>query len=105
MKKLHIINWMLKSEKNSSDFEFWISNPDGMKPEIRLDPTLDRALELLICDGILLKNGDKFSLTDKGLEIVSNLISVDVFEKEVTVLNRFKKALTETNVNKIFQVR
>ena len=39
LKKLHLINWMLKSENNEAMFEFWLLNKEGLKPEVRLDPT------------------------------------------------------------------
>ena len=50
LKKIHVINWLLKSEKNSNDFGFWTINKDGVKPEVRMDPTLDRAIELLLAE-------------------------------------------------------
>ncbi|WP_249357552.1 serine/threonine protein kinase [Citrobacter sp. wls619] len=105
LKKIHVINWIIKSEKNSSEFEFWILNQHGIKPEVRLDPTLDRALALLIADGMISKNEDKFTINDKGLEVSKKLTLINAFELEKIVLLKFKKSLTDANVNKIFQVR
>lgn len=105
LKKMHVINWALKTEKNTADFQFWVFNPAGIKPEIRLDPTLDRALELLISDGLMSKIGDRFTVTDKGKEITKRIELVNSFEKEKTLLSKLKKSLTEANISKIFQVR
>ncbi|MBC8952288.1 serine/threonine protein kinase [Xenorhabdus sp. PB62.4] len=104
LKKLHVINWLLKSEKNSNDFAFWVLNKDGIKPEIRMDPTLDRAIELLLAEGFLNQENSKFNLTEKGNHSSMNLLSLEVFKKESAILEKNKKGLTETNITKLFQV-
>ena len=103
LKKLHVVNWLLKSEKNTTDFAFWVLNKDSVKPEVRMDPTLDRAIELLLADGFLTRENDKMKLTDKGDICAVNLLALDVFKKECVSLRKHKKGLTETNITKIFQ--
>lgn len=105
LKKLHVINWILKSEKNITEFEFWNSNSSGLKPEVRLDPTLDRALELLVSEGLIMKDGDRFIISECGHVISESLIKSDIFSVEKNVLQRIKKHTSETNINKIFQVK
>ncbi|QXN64988.1 serine/threonine protein kinase [Serratia fonticola] len=104
LKKLHVVNWVLKSDQNTSSYEFWALNKDSLKPEVRMDPTLDRALELLLAEGFILKENDRFKMNEKGEECASKLIALDVFREEVFKLQKNKKGLSETNINKIFQV-
>ncbi|WP_253271433.1 serine/threonine protein kinase [Serratia marcescens] len=104
LKKLHVVNWILKSEQNTSSYEFWILNKDSLKPEVRMDPTLDRAIELLLAEGFILRENDKFKISEKGDECANELIALDVFREEGFTLQKHKKGLSETNINKIFQV-
>ncbi|WP_336433000.1 serine/threonine protein kinase [uncultured Providencia sp.] len=104
LKKIHVINWLLKSEKNANDFLFWVLNQNGVKPEVRMDPTLDRAIEILLAEGILSQENSKFKLTEKGNLFSTRLLSLDVFRKESAILEKNKKGLTETNITKLFQV-
>lgn len=104
LKKLHIINWLLKSDKNVRDFEFWVLNKDGIKPEVRMDPTFDRAIEILLAEKFISQENGKFSLTEKGIQSSIKLLSLNIFKKESDTLLKNKKGLTESNVTKIFQV-
>lgn len=104
LKKIHVINWLLKSEKNSNDFGFWTINKDGVKPEVRMDPTLDRAIELLLAEKFIIHENGKYSLTDKGNQSSLELLSMNVFKKESGILLKNKKGLTEANITKLFQV-
>lgn len=104
LKKIHVINWLLKSEKNANDFWFWTINKGGVKPEVRMDPTLDRAIELLLADKFITYENGKYSLTDKGNQSSLELLSMNVFKKESGILLKNKKGLTEANIKKLFQV-
>ncbi|EDS6650040.1 serine/threonine protein kinase [Salmonella enterica subsp. arizonae] len=105
LKKLHVINWILKSERNVTEFEFWNANSNGLKPEVRLDPTLDRALELLVSENLITKEDDRFIISERGNIISESLIKLDIFSLVKNVLQRIKKNISETNINKIFQVK
>lgn len=104
LKKLHVVNWLLKSERNSLSYEYWDINKDGIKPEVRMDPTLDRAIELLIAEGFIFRDGDRFKILEKGEKCASNLNALDVFRDEIMRLQKHKKGLSEVNINKVFQV-
>lgn len=104
LKKLHVVNWILKSDKNSTDYEYWTINKGTIKPEVRLDPTLDRAIELLLSEGFLMKDNEKYKITEKGNDCVLRLKMLNIFNDECMTLLKHKKGLSETNINKIFQV-
>ncbi|WP_109390981.1 serine/threonine protein kinase [Proteus cibi] len=104
LKKLYVINWLLKSDKNVIDYSFWVIEQGSIKPEVRMDPMLDKAIELLLAEELLVRDNEKIKLTKKGELYSFNLLKLNIFEKECDVLNKNKKYLTETNINKLFQV-
>lgn len=104
-KKLHLINWLLKSDSNVTNFDFWLKNNTSLKPEVRLDPTLDKAIELLLGENFLTKENDKFSITHKGTEIANKIIESNILNKERDILFERKKKFSESQVDKIFQVK
>ncbi len=69
-----------------------------------MDPTLDRALELMLAEGFIIRDNDKYKIVEKGELCAANLIALDVFKDESFKLHKLKKGLSETNINKIFQV-
>ncbi|WP_210452734.1 serine/threonine protein kinase [Pantoea ananatis] len=104
LKKMHVVNWVLKSEQNVASFEFWTLNKESLKPEVRMDPTLDRALELMLAEGFIIRENDKYKISEKGDLCAVKLTALDVFKDESFKLNKLKKGLSETNIIKIFQV-
>lgn len=104
LKKLHVVNWALKSDENSTSYEIWTLNKESIRPEVRMDPTLDRAIELLLDEGFIIRDNDKFKISEKGELCVAKLIALEVFKDERFKLIKYKKELSETNINKIFQV-
>lgn len=104
LKKLHVVNWVLKSDQNVASFDFWMLNKESLKPEVRMDPTLDRALELLLAEGFISRENDKYKIVEKGERCAMELIALDVFKDESYKLQKLKKGLSETNISKIFQV-
>ncbi|OSL29062.1 hypothetical protein ECRG_01101 [Escherichia coli H617] len=51
-----------------------------------------------------MRNERAFKINEKGLKVAEKLLSLDVFKEERLVLNKHKAGLSETNINKIFQV-
>ena len=69
-----------------------------------MDPTLDRAIELLLAEGFISQENGKYMLTEKGNQSSIELLSMNVFKKESGTLLKNKKGLTEANITKLFQV-
>lgn len=69
-----------------------------------MDPTLDRALELMLAEGFIIRENEKYKIAEKGELCAVKLTALDVFKDESFKLHKLKKGLSETNVNKIFQV-
>ncbi|MGM7746147.1 serine/threonine protein kinase [Yersinia enterocolitica] len=105
LKKVHVANWISKSKKHFDDFIAWNNSDFYLKPEIRLDPTLDRTLELLLADGFLEKTEDRIKITESGLLAFNKIITTDGFAFERKSLTSAKKYLSEASIDRIFKVR
>lgn len=68
-----------------------------------MDPSIDRAIELLSASGKLEKSDGKLSLTDEGVILYSGLRDEDIMLKEKEILGSLKRKLSEAAVERIFK--
>ena len=104
LKKLHVANWITKSDEHLESFIQWSADTSQVRPEIRLDPALDRAIEILVAENFLKKIKGKLQITDKGIGISEKIYELDIFEFEKRDLALIAKKMTETNIERIFKV-
>lgn len=104
LKKLHIANWVTKSEDHIDELKTWSTNTTAIRPDIRIEPSLDRAIELMVGDNLLIKTNGKLEVTKLGLELFKRLDEADVLKVEKDSLLAVKKIMTEANVERIFKV-
>ncbi len=104
LKKLHIANWITKSGDHVEEFLYWSDDTNGVRPDIRMEPALDRVVELMVGDKLLSKSKGKLEITELGLELYGKLIESSVFELEKERLLAVKKFMTEANVERVFKV-
>ncbi|MCU7962652.1 hypothetical protein L5M28_08715 [Shewanella sp. SW32] len=104
LKKLHIANWITKSDDHVEDFLYWANDTRGVRPDIRMEPALDRAVELMVGDKLLTKLKGKLEITELGLDAFEKLRNSSVFEIEKNRLLVVRKFMTETNVELVFKV-
>lgn len=104
LKKIHAANWLTKSSEHFEELLEWSRSETLFAPHIRLDPTVDRTIDLIAASGYVCKVGGKISLTSAGtdlyLQIMSNL---EVMDREKKILTAAKKYLSETAVERIFK--
>ena len=103
LKKTHTANWILKSEIHLKLFNEWVDKNSLFPPSVRMDPSIDRAIELLAASGHLEKSNGKLSLTNKGLAIYSELEKENLMLKEKEILASLKRKLSEAAVERIFK--
>ncbi|MDI5838359.1 hypothetical protein [Shewanella xiamenensis] len=104
LKKLHIANWISKSGDHVEEFLYWAGDTKSVRPDIRMEPALDRAIELMVGTKLLIKSKGKLEITDLGLEMFEKLNKLSVLETEKNRLLAVKKFITETNVERVFKV-
>lgn len=104
LKKLHIANWISKSGDHMEDYLYWAKDTNAVRPDIRMEPALDRVLEMMVGDKLLVKSKGKLEITDSGLENFEKLNELTIFEVEKGYLLAVKKYMTEANVERVFKV-
>jgi len=104
LKKLHAASWLVKSQEHLDSFFAWVEGESLLVPEVRMDPVVDRAVELLVFEGLLIKDDGKIMVTDDGIKAIGVLNGLDVFVNEVEALKKAKKYLSEAGVDRLFKV-
>lgn len=104
LKKIHVVNWLVKDKKHLSDFLKWSKSEISIRPEVRLEPSIDRALEIAIGEGLVKKKSGRLELLEKGLEIFSKIVNEDIFEEEKLTIKSAKKYISDANIDRIFKV-
>lgn len=104
LKKLHLANWLSKSADHVSEFLHWANDNTGVRPEIRMEPALDRVIELMVGDRLLVKSGGNLEITELGIDICNKLNGLSVFDVEIKRLRSVKKYMAEANVERVFKV-
>lgn len=104
LKKVHIANWLSKSSVHVGDYLDWSKDTTQIRPDIRMEPALDRVLEMLVSDGILIKTKGKLEITEFGQSIFIKLNEFELLGVERNYLLAVKKYMTETNIDRVFKV-
>ncbi len=104
LKKIHTANWLTKSSEHLEELLDWSKSQTLFAPHIRLDPTVDRAIDLTAASGYICKSAGKISLTATGEELFSQIFSdPEIMGKEKEILKAAKKYLSEAAVERIFK--
>lgn len=104
LKKIHTANWLTKSPHHFKEIVEWSKSELLFAPNIRLDPFVDRAIELIAASGYAFKSDGKIELTPKGKEFFEQLVAdKEIMEQEKTALKASKKHLSEAAVERIFK--
>jgi hypothetical protein len=104
LKKVHVANWLTKNKNHLADFVHWSKKETVIKPEVRLEPSVDRAIELLLAEGLITKKSGKIEISNDGLLFYTAIEKENVFLIEKQYLNEAKRYLSEANVDRIFKV-
>lgn len=104
LKKIHTANWLTKSSGHLDELLDWAKSETLFAPHIRLDPTVDRAIDLIAASGYVCKVGGKISLTTAGEDLFSQIFTdTEIMEREKEILAAAKKYLSEAAVERIFK--
>lgn len=104
LKKIHTANWLTKSSEHLEELLEWSRSETLFAPHIRLDPTVDRAIDLMAASGYVCKVGGKILLTPTGEELYSKILANrEIMERERKILTAAKKYLSEAAVERLFK--
>lgn len=103
LKKIHTANWITKNNDHLLSFTNWKGKDDRKRPDVRLDPTIDTIINLIISNNFAKKINNKIVLTDKGVALFNELMDQEIFTKEKASLQKAKKYLSEAAVKRLFE--
>lgn len=106
-KALQLLNWVVRTPEHAD--VLWALRegrdiPD--RPVVRIEPALDRALDLAVGLGFLEQRASRvFRLTDDGRRVVRSLEESSTFREERATLARFSGKVTQRQVNEALEWR
>lgn len=104
LKRIHVANWVTKKQQHLDELLDWSNKNTNIKPEVRMEPSVDKALELLISDGYLNKVAGRLEFSDLGEAAFLSLNQDSIFLLEKEYLDKAKRYLSDANVDRIFKV-
>jgi len=110
IKRLHLLNWAIKSDENQQQMSKLIENRSSIVSEfIKYDPAFTRAIEYAIADELVeMKNNKKnkpLCLIEKGTKLVKEIIAVkSCLEDEKTFLRQKGKLITNELAESLFKL-
>jgi hypothetical protein len=103
LKKLHVLNWAMKSDQARARFRDYcagLARPDDVI--IRFEPSLDRAVGFAVAEGLVqFEDGRKLSMTDRGRRLAAEIDKSDVLQQEKFFLDEVRAKATETRIESL----
>lgn len=104
--KLHLINWALKSVENKNSLKkFVLSNYTESSKTWGIEPSLNRALNFSVHEGICSIQDGKYKLEIKGEDLYQKIIEdAEYLEEEIEFLNFLgKRKITDNRIESIYK--
>ncbi|MGQ2964887.1 hypothetical protein [Methylophilus sp.] len=101
--KIHTANWIIKKDEHLSSYLEWSGKDDRKRPNVRLEPAIDRVINLLVSNGIAMKTQGRISLTDLGIGVFDKLYEEEIYTREKAALVEAKRYLSEAAVLRLFK--
>ena len=103
LKKIHVANWVVKDKSHEESYVSWGGKDNLKRPDIRLDPAIDRVINLLVSNKMLSKSDGRITLTETGVLLYKQLESEDIFLHEKKSLKKVSRYLSEAAVKRLFE--
>ncbi|WP_157469268.1 hypothetical protein [Gemmata sp. SH-PL17] len=104
-RQLHVLNWGVRNQENRKALEEAVNGQAPLDTVlVRIEPSLNRAVDLALGEGLLHRNaGDQIELTKKGHELaVAIEKDPNLYRPERVFMGRLRKRVTETLVDGFF---
>lgn len=108
LRRLHILNWALRSSKNRAEFEQVREHQQPLFSfQFRFEPALGRAINLAVGEKLIeWVGGDRLQITAKGKRWVTEILKDEaVMQEERDFLKRIGKSITEPVATEMITVR
>jgi len=104
--KLHLINWALKSDENRNSLKkFVLSNYTESSKTWGIEPSLNRALNYSVHEGICSISDGKYQLEEKGEVFYQKIIEDSEYLNEEIDFLKFlgKRKITDNRIDSIYK--
>ena len=108
LKRLHILNWALRSPKNREEFEQVKQHQQPLFSfQFRFEPALGRAIHLAVGEKLVeWVGGDRLKITTKGKGWITDILKdTSVMHDEREFLQRIGKTITEPLATEMITVK
>lgn len=108
LRRLHILNWALRSSKNRAEFEQVRGHQQPLFSfQFRFEPALGRAINLAVGEKYVeWVNGNRLQITPKGQRWVKDILKDEsVMQEEREFLERIGKDITEGIATEMITVK
>jgi hypothetical protein len=108
LRRLHILNWALRSPKNRAEFEKVREHQQPLFSfQFRFEPALGRAINLAVGERYVeWVRGDRLQITAKGKRWATEILRDEsVMQEERDFLTRIGKDITETIATEMITVK
>ncbi|MGH9427672.1 MAG: hypothetical protein ACRD2L_15380, partial [Terriglobia bacterium] len=108
LKRLHILNWAVRSPKHREEFE---QVRDQLSPlfgfQFRFEPALARAIDLAVGDDLVVwVGGDRLQITAKGKRWIKQILKDEsLLRNERDFLSRMGKTITESMASEMIALK
>ena len=100
--KIHLLLWALNDSKRQNILLESLDNDCNESIGFwTIDLKNNSILTYMVKDELCGFNKDKYFLTEKGLDLIKNIMGLDTFEKEQTFLKKIGKRLNDKKVKKL----
>ncbi|MDN3221899.1 hypothetical protein [Pseudomonas nunensis] len=103
LKKIHTANWLTKKNDHYDEIFAWSKGQIKVSPNVRLEPSIDRAIDLLTALNYVNKKDGKVELTASGENFFAQIENTDVFSEEKNTLRKASKLLSEAAIDRLFK--
>ena len=104
--KLHLINWALKSSENKTSLkQFVLSNYTENSKTWGIEPSLNRAINYSVHEGVCSIINGKYQLLEKGELFYTKIIeNPEYLNEEIDFLNFLgKRKITDNRIDSIYK--
>lgn len=108
LKRLHVLNWSIRSPQFRSDFEGNLKNPLPLfRLNVRFEPAFSRAIDLAVGENLVeWVSGNRLNITRTGRLVVDAILKDDsLMRDEREFLLRIGKSVTEKVADDMFSAK
>jgi hypothetical protein len=108
LKRLHVLNWALRSAKHREEFEQARKQPSSLFGfQFRFEPAFARAIDLAVGDELATwVGGDRLQITPKGKRWIQQILRDEsILHEERAFLKRIGKTVTENAASSMISLK